>query len=137
MENDPSISMGSSKGRRTLDSLEGFTTSMGPDNTFKGNISGKGHSILLGKVIGNGKLDGTLVVGEGGVWKGNITAESVVIAGEVEGDVVAIKKMDVVSTAKIHGSLTSPLIAIAEGAVHEGEIHMGDVKRYTDQRVTD
>ena len=47
---------------------------------------------------------------------------------------VAKKKIDVVSTAKILGSLTSPFIAIAEGAVHEGEIHMAEVKRYTDQR---
>jgi cytoskeletal protein CcmA (bactofilin family) len=134
LEKDPSISMATSKGRRTLDSLDGFSTSIGPDNNIKGDIAGSGHSIILGKFEGNGKLDGTLVVGEGGNWTGNITADNVVIAGEVNGDVVAIKKIDVVSTARISGSLTSPFIAIAEGAVHEGEIHMGEVKRYTDKR---
>ena len=137
MEKDPSISMATSKGRRTLDSLEGFSTSIGPDNNIKGSISGAGHSIILGRIEGNCKLDGTLVIGEGGLWKGNISADSVVIAGEVNGDVVAKKKMDVVSTAKINGSLTSPLIAIAEGAIHEGEIHMGEVKRYTEKREAD
>lgn len=137
MEKDPSISMATSKGRRTLDSLEGFSTSIGPDNSIKGSISGEGHSIILGKFIGNGKLNGTIVVGEGGVWTGNITADNVVIAGEVSGDIVAKKKIDVVSTAKINGSLTSPFIAIAEGAVHEGEIHMAEVKRYTDKREAD
>jgi cytoskeletal protein CcmA (bactofilin family) len=86
---------------------------------------------------GNCNLDGTLVIGEGGLWRGNITADSVVIAGEVNGDIVAKKKMDVVSTAKVNGSLTCPLIAIAEGAVHEGEIHMGEVKRYTEKREAD
>ena len=137
MEKDPSIGMTTSKGRRTLDSLEGFSTSIGPDNKFKGSISGTGHTIILGSIEGNCKLDGTLVVGEGGVWKGNITADNVVIAGEVIGDIEAKKKMDVVSTAKINGSLTCPLIAIAEGAIHEGEIHMGEVKRYKDQRESD
>ncbi len=137
MEKDPSISMASSKGRRTLDSLDGFSTSIGPDNIFKGNISGTGHSIILGRVMGDCDLDGTLVIGEGGVWTGNITADNVVIAGEVNGDIKAKKKIDVVSTAKINGSLTCPLIAIAEGAVHEGEIHMGEVKRYTDKREAD
>jgi len=137
LEKDPSISMATSKGRRTLDSLEGFSTSIGPDNSIEGSISGEGHSIILGKFIGNGNLDGTIVVGEGGVWTGNITADNVVIAGEVSGDIVAKKKMDVVSTAKINGSLTSPFIAIAEGAVHEGEIHMAEVKRYTDKREAD
>ena len=137
MEKDPSISMATSKGRRTLDSLDGFSTSIGPDNIFKGNVSGTGHSIILGSIIGDCDLDGTLVVGEGGVWTGNITADNIVIAGEVKGDIMANKKIDVVSTANINGSLSCPLIAIAEGAVHEGEIHMGEVKRYTDKRKAD
>jgi cytoskeletal protein CcmA (bactofilin family) len=137
LEKDPSISMATSKGRRMLDSLDGFSTSIGPDNKLNGSISGTGHSIILGRVEGDCDLDGTLVVGDGGIWKGNITADNVVIAGEVYGNIGAKKKLDIVSTAKINGSLTSPLIAIAEGAVHEGEIHMGEVKRYTDQRESD
>jgi cytoskeletal protein CcmA (bactofilin family) len=137
LEKDPSIGMTTSKGRRTLDSLDGFSTSIGPDNKFNGNLSGTGHSIILGRIEGDCSLDGTLVIGEGGFWKGNITADNVVIAGEVNGDIVAKKKMDVVSTAKINGSLTCPLISIAEGAVHEGEIHMAEVKRYTDKREAD
>ena len=134
MAEDPIINMSSSKGRRTLDAVNGFNTSVGPDNIFKGSITGTGHSIILGKVEGDSDVEGTLVVGEGGVWTGNIFAENVVIAGIVEGNIVAKEKIDVVSTANIKGSLTSPFIAIAEGAVHEGEIHMAKVKRYVNQR---
>jgi cytoskeletal protein CcmA (bactofilin family) len=131
---DPTINMSSSKGRRTLDAVNGFNTSVGPDNIFKGSITGTGHSIILGKVEGDSDVEGTLVVGDGGVWTGNIFAENVVIAGKVEGNIVAKEKIDVVSTANIKGSLTSPFIAIAEGAIHEGEIHMANVKRYVNQR---
>lgn len=134
MAEDPTINMSSSKGRRTLDAVNGFNTSVGPDNIFKGSITGTGHSIILGKVEGDSDVEGTLVVGEGGAWTGNIFAENVVIAGIVEGNIVAKEKIDVVSTANIKGSLTSPFIAIAEGAVHEGEIHMAKVKRYVNQR---
>lgn len=134
MAKDPTINMASSKGRRTLDAVNGFTTSVGPDNIFKGSITGTGHSIILGHVEGDSDIEGTLVVGDGGVWNGNIFAENVVIAGKVTGNIVAKEKIDVVSTADIHGSLTSPFIAIAEGAIHEGEIHMAKVKRYTDKR---
>lgn len=137
MAKDPTISMASSKGRRTLDAVNGFNTSVGPDNVFKGSITGTGHSIILGNVEGDCDIEGTLVVGESGHWNGNIFAENVVIAGKVEGNIVAKEKIDVVSTAKIHGSLTSPFIAIAEGAVHEGEIHMAKVKRYVEQREMD
>lgn len=129
--------MGTNKGRRTLDSVDGFTTSVGPDNVFKGSITGTGHCIILGQVEGDSDVEGTLVVGDGGTWTGNIFAENVVIAGQVEGNIVAKEKIDVVSTAKIKGGLTSPFIAIAEGAVHEGEVHMAKVKRYTEQREAD
>lgn len=134
MSKEPTINMATNKGRRTLDAVNGFTTSVGPDSVFKGSISGTGHGIILGHVEGDSDVEGTLVVGETGVWHGNIFAENVVIAGKVEGNIVAKEKIDVVSTARVHGSLTSPFIAIAEGAIHEGEIHMAKVKRYTDQR---
>lgn len=130
----PKINLASNKGRRSLDGVEGFTTSIGPGSIFTGTIGGSGHTIVLGTVEGNSELDGTLVVGEGGCWVGDITAKHIVIAGRVEGAVIAREKMEIVCTAKVRGSLTSPFIAIAEGAVHEGEIHMGEIKRFTDKR---
>lgn len=137
MAKDPTVNMGSIKGRRTLDAVNGFNTSVGPDNIFKGNITGTGHSIILGQVEGDCDIEGTLVIGETGVWIGNIFAENVIIAGKVEGNIVTKEKIDIVSTAKMNGSLTSSMIAIAEGAVHEGEIHMAKVKRYVEQRKND
>ena len=121
--------LASNKGRRSLDGVDGFTTSIGAGSTFSGTIGGRGHIIVLGTVEGNSDLDGTLVIAEGGHWIGDISAKHIVIAGQVEGSIVAREKMEIVSSARIEGSLTSPVIAIAEGAVHEGEIHMGDVKR--------
>jgi cytoskeletal protein CcmA (bactofilin family) len=131
---DPKISLANNKGRRSLDSVDGFTTSIGAESTFTGTIGGSGHAIVLGRVEGNSDLTGTLVIGEGGHWLGDISAKHIVIAGQVEGAVTARAKMEILSTAQIKGSLTSPFIAIAEGAVHEGEIHMGEIKRFTDQR---
>ncbi|HEC17715.1 MAG TPA: polymer-forming cytoskeletal protein [Gammaproteobacteria bacterium] len=137
MSREPKISLANNKGRRSLDGVEGFTTSIGPGSIFTGTIGGSGHVIVLGSVEGSSELDGTLVIGDGGRWIGDITARHIVIAGEVEGAISATEKMEIVCTAKIRGSLTSPFIAIAEGAIHEGEIHMGEVKRFTDQRQSD
>ena len=134
MSKDPKINLANSKGRRSLDGVEGFTTSVGAGSVFTGTIGGEGHTIVLGRVEGSSDLNGTLVIGEGGAWLGNVTAKNVVIAGELEGTIVAQEKIEILSTAQIRGSLTSPVIAIAEGAVHDGEIHMGEVKRFTDRR---
>jgi len=131
---EPGINLGKSKGRRILDRVEGFATSIGPAAHFRGSISGAGHCIVYGRVEGDCDLDGTLVIAEGGHWVGEVVANNVLIAGQVEGSLMAREKMEIISTARIRGKLTSRAIAIAEGAVHDGELQMGDVTRFADRR---
>lgn len=137
MEKDlkqPTVNLSTSKGRRILDRLSGFDTSIGPNNTLTGTLSGPGHCIVLGRVEGNSALSGTLVIGEGGMWVGNIEAQNVLVAGQVHGDIFAHGKIEVVSTASIIGTMRCPVIAIAEGAVYKGGIHMAEVKHFADKR---
>lgn len=131
---EPKINVGQRKGRRTLDAVEGFATSVGEGTKISGNLGGTGHSIILGEVEGDCNLEGTLVVGETGRWVGNVNAKSIVIAGTVEGEIVADEKLEILSTAKIKGTICAKTLAIAEGAVHQGEVSMGDVTRFKDKR---
>jgi cytoskeletal protein CcmA (bactofilin family) len=131
---EPKINVGQRKGRRTLDAVEGFATSVGEGTKISGNLGGTGHSIILGEVEGDCDLEGTLVVGESGRWVGNIKAKAVVIAGEVKGEILAEEKLEILSTAKITGTICAKTLAIAEGAVHQGEVSMGDVTRFKDKR---
>lgn len=131
---EPKINVGQRKGRRTLDAVEGFATSVGQGTTISGNLGGTGHSIILGEVEGDCDLDGTLVIGESGRWLGNVKAKTIVVAGEVEGEVIAKEKLEILSTARIKGTIRAKTLAIAEGAVHQGDVTMGDVTRFTDKR---
>ncbi|NOZ54193.1 MAG: polymer-forming cytoskeletal protein [Gammaproteobacteria bacterium] len=134
---EPKINVGRNKGRRTLDAVEGFSTSIGEGAKLSGNIGGKGHTIILGAVEGDCDLDGTLVIGESGKWHGKLTAIRIVIAGEVEGEIWAKEKLEILSTARIKGMLKSKVLAIAEGAIHQGEVVMSnDVTRFNDKRDT-
>ena len=47
-----------------------------------------------------------------------------VIAGTVEGDIIATDRVEIRPPARIFGSVSAARIAIGEGAVIEGEIHM-------------
>lgn len=132
-----SLNLGRSKGRRTLDKVEGFSTMVGKDSKFVGSLGGQGHCLVQGEVEGDCEIGGTLVIGETGHWAGNITAACVLIAGSVDGDVMATDKMEIVSTARIKGKITSAVLAIAEGAIHEGVVEMkspSDVTRFKDKR---
>jgi cytoskeletal protein CcmA (bactofilin family) len=131
------VNLGRSKGRRTLDRVEGFSTVIGKDSHFIGSIGGAGNFIIQGRVEGDCDIQGTLVVAENGHWLGNISAGCVLIAGTVDGDVTAADKMEIISSARIKGKITSAVLAIAEGAIHEGVVAMSgkpDMKRFKEQR---
>ena len=104
---EPKINLAQNKGRRSLDGVDGFTTSIGPDSHFKGSLGGSGHTIVLGRVEGDCELNGTLVIGEGGSWLGDITAKNIVVAGQAEGTLIAREKMEIVSTARIPAGPTT------------------------------
>jgi len=123
------LKLGGSKGRRTLDRVEGFSTCIGVDSVFRGTLSGPGHCIVHGKVEGECHLAGSLVISDSGHWIGNITANTVLIAGKVEGDIYATDKMEIVSSAHIKGKIVCATLAIAEGAIHEGQLQMTSNKQ--------
>lgn len=130
-------SFGRKQRRRTLDRIENFTTMLGPDSVYTGVFQGKDNHIIYGEVQGECDIEGILVLGEGSRWKGNIRAASVVIAGRVEGDIEATQKLELARTGYVCGKITSPVVAIARGAVHEGSIRMAkqtQITRFVERR---
>ena len=131
------LELGTKKQRRTLDKVGGVSTVVGAGAIFTGHFKGTENYVIYGKIVGDCDLEGTVVIEEGGLWRGNITALNVIIAGEVHGDVVGHKKIELAQTAKIVGSIAGPTMAIAEGAVIEGAIKMtsgGAPVRFVDRR---
>ena len=122
--------------RRILDQNDGPTTFVGADTEITGTIKGKGAYIFCGTVEGDCTIDGPVTLAAGGVWRGTMRGEDLIIAGEVDGDVVAAQRVEVSGTAKIAGSLSGHSIAVAEGAVIEGEIKVtsGDAPIHFEER---
>lgn len=112
------------KGRRALDNVKQFTTLIGGGTRVTGALRGSENCIVNGTVEGNCEIDGTLVLGEQGRWHGNIFASMAIISGEVVGDIVAGEKLELSASARITGNITSPVVAMAEGAIHQGGIKM-------------
>jgi cytoskeletal protein CcmA (bactofilin family) len=75
-----------------------------------------------GKVKGQVFCDQVLTIGESGVVHAAIEGDTVVIAGEVKGDVSARHKITLERTARVTGDLSTPGIVIQEGATLEGRI---------------
>ncbi len=66
--------------------------------------------------------NGPLTLADGGRWKGTLKATDIVVAGVVEGDVIAAQRVEILGSARVTGSLSGNSIAVAEGAIIDGEI---------------
>ena len=88
-------------------------------------------------MVGDGYIEGAVVLAAGAYWKGNVTADYVQIAGKVEGNVAARSKIELTATAVVTGDLSAPVVAMAEGALYEGAISRPrntQVTRYSERR---
>ncbi|NNC63864.1 MAG: polymer-forming cytoskeletal protein, partial [Gammaproteobacteria bacterium] len=65
-------------------------------------------------------LIGTVTLARNGFWNGTIKAGNVIVAGHVEGDIIAAGRVEITETARITGTVSGDAIAVAEGAVVEG-----------------
>lgn len=106
--------------RRSLDHLQITPTILGREVVHVGVIEGRDSYVVHGRVEGSCDIDGVLLIGPDCLWIGNITADTVIVKGRVEGSIHAHFKIEVRPSARIKGDLSSPLIALAEGAVLQG-----------------
>jgi len=108
--------------RRSLDHLKKVPTILGREVVHVGVIEGRNNYVVHGRVEGHCDIDGVLLIGPDCLWIGNITADTVIVKGRVEGSVHANFKIEVRPSARIKGDLSSPMIAVAEGAVVQGRV---------------
>ena len=97
---------------------------MGEDTVFNGSLAFQGTVRIDGKFEGHVITEDTLIVGETGHLKAEISAGTVVCMGRVEGTVVASKKVEIHSTSKVVGNVKSPAIYIELGGVLDGSCDM-------------
>jgi cytoskeletal protein CcmA (bactofilin family) len=98
---------------------------IGKSVVIKGELSGSEDLAIEGQVEGKIELrQNVLTIGPNGKIKAQIFAKQVVVLGEVVGNVTASEKVDIRDNGSVDGDLTSPRVAIAEGAHFRGSIDM-------------
>jgi cytoskeletal protein CcmA (bactofilin family) len=98
---------------------------IGKSVVIKGELSGSEDLAIEGQVEGKIELrQNVLTIGANGKIKASIFAKQVIVFGEVVGNVTASEKVDIRDNGSVDGDLTSPRVAIAEGAHFRGSIDM-------------
>jgi cytoskeletal protein CcmA (bactofilin family) len=101
------------------------STSVDACSELEGRLRCKQLLRIDGRIKGAVECEKTVLVGEGARVFASITADEVQIAGVVEGDIVARRKITLQRTAVVKGDLTTPGIVIEEGAKLKGRIVIG------------
>ena len=105
---------------------ERITSVLGNGVVWKGQLAGTGGVRIEGIYEGEIALRGLLVVSETGrVDCEHLRAHVVVVAGTVRGDITA-EKVEIRSTGRVWGNVTTVAFSTEEGAFLRGQITMED-----------
>ena len=104
---------------------EGSYTFLGKGVDFKGKAKFDSSVRIDGHFDGQIVSQDTLIIGEGGVVKGEITCETIINSGKIEGNIVASQKVQLLKPAVLIGSVRTPSFSVEEGVVFQGSCDMG------------
>lgn len=111
--------------RRFNNPDRGEVVKIGKSIFIKGEISGGQDLIIDGKVEGQIQLkENQVMVGENGKISGEIHAKTIIINGEVVGNMFAGEKLEIKASGALKGDVASPRLIIDDGAYFKGSIDM-------------
>jgi cytoskeletal protein CcmA (bactofilin family) len=100
-------------------------TILGPGCLFEGNLTiPEGLTRIDGEVIGNIKGNGSLIIGERGSVKGDLSVENVVVYGKVQGNIRA-RSLEIRASGRVDGDVQVQELMVEKGAIYNGKCSMG------------
>ena len=130
---DTSADSDNNEGGKMLDFVKNQTQNVaassakvyfGRGSKILGKVYFEGVAEVQGEIEGEVVSKGSLNIGANAYVKAQITGEEVSIAGKVEGDVEATKKLSLKQPAFIIGNIKSPVLSMEEGVVFQGSCKM-------------
>lgn len=98
---------------------------IGQTVVIKGEVSAREDIVVAGRVEGKILVaEHTVRVGREAHVAAEIHAKAVVIEGRVTGNVSASDRVEILPEGRVDGDLTSPKVAMADGAEFRGKIDM-------------
>jgi len=104
--------------------LNRLDTLIGNGTIFEGVLTSKESICVEGVVRGKIVCEGSVIVGERGRVDADIFADTVLLGGEVNGNIVAKTKLEITTNGKLRGDIKTGSLVIAEGVLFEGQCQM-------------
>lgn len=100
-------------------------TVIAPSVRVEGDFVSEGNVRIEGQVTGSISTERDLMVGEAAKITANVQARNGVIAGELHGNLRVFDRLELSSTARIHGDIQAKVLSVAPGAMMRGQLVIG------------
>lgn len=111
-----------------IDADDGATV-IGPGTRFEGLLTFRGRARVEGSLSGEIVGHGLLVLGPGARAEAKVEVDELIVAGEIEGDVRARRRIELLASGTIRGDVETPRLVIAEGGRLLGRCTTGPAAR--------
>jgi len=95
------------------------------DISIEGKIEGAGHIRIAGRFKGDVNVQGNLTIETGAKLTGGVRANKVVIAGELEGNIEAAQRVELLDSGVLIGDVKAGTITVAAGSRMRGQMDVG------------
>lgn len=92
--------------------------------SFRGKLTFDGSVQINGDFEGEIFSDGTLIVGPEARVNAKISVSTLVVYGQVQGEIDAKAKIEMHTPAKIRANISTPRLSMEEGVLFLGQCHM-------------
>jgi cytoskeletal protein CcmA (bactofilin family) len=93
--------------------------------TIEGKIQGAGHVRIAGHFNGDVHVEGNLTIEPGARLTGQVRANTVIVGGELEGNIDAAARVEVLETGILSGDLKAGSLTVAAGSRMRGRVEFG------------
>ena len=102
-----------------------FPTTIGPDASFKGELTFEKGLRLQGKFEGKINTPGRLHIAREAKMQADVEAGAIIVEGEVRGNLAAADKVELKQSARYEGDLQASKLVVDEGASLNGHVTVG------------
>ena len=99
-------------------------TIIGEDVEISGNVKCESNIQINGKLNGDLTCGGQAMIGSASAIKGNMSIETVSIMGQVNGNITAKDKIELKSTARLHGDIRAKRLTVEDGITFVGKVEV-------------
>jgi cytoskeletal protein CcmA (bactofilin family) len=102
---------------------------LGRGSEFEGKLTFEGTVRIDGKFTGTIVTNDVLVIGEGAKVNAEISCGTVIVHGEINGNVKAKSAVELHHPARMRGNVETPSLMIEKGVVFEGQSKMEGIEK--------